>query len=200
MNTSRRRPPIAQRGSTSIEVALLSLAFFTLIFGVIEVSRHLYVFNTLQEVTRRAAAVAVNVYPTDTAAMSSLKQQAIFRRSPGELALAPPVSDQHVRIDYLAFDLTQIPQGSWPPDAATNRLICTSNPHAPNCIRFVRARICVPDGGDACAAVNSQMMIPLFAWVVNLSKATTIAHVETLGYIPGTPPPTTPPPIPCPCP
>lgn len=191
----RKSPPIKQRGTTSIEVALLSLVFFTLIFGIMEISRLLYVYNTLQEVTRRAAALAVNVYPRDTAAISDLKQRAIFRQSPGTLLLAPPVSDQHVRIDYLGFNLSQISQGSWPADAAENRLICSGNPHAARCIRFVRARICTPGPEDDCVSVTSELMIPLLPLQARLSRATTIAPVETLGYVPGTPPP----PQPCPC-
>jgi hypothetical protein len=189
-----RRPRIAQRDTTSIEVALLSIVFFTAIFGIIELSRLLYVYNTLQEVTRRAAALAVNVYPNDTAAINSSKQSAIFRNSPGELILASPVTDQHVRLDYLRFDLSVMPTSTWPANAVTNRLICAGPPHAANCIRFVQAQICEPGTGDDCQAVNSQMLIPLLDWTVKLSKSTTIAAVETLGYVPGTAPP------PCPCP
>lgn len=191
-----RRPPINQRGTTAVEVAMLSIVFFVLIFGIIEFSRLLYVYNTLQDVTRRAAAYAVNVYPRDAAAIAKLKQQAIFRDSPGGLLLAPPVTDEHVRIDYLRFDLSVIPPSDWPVDAAMNRLICAGNPRAVNCIRFVQAQVCTPDGGSACTSVTSAMLIPLFNWTVKLTRSTTIAPAETLGYVPGTPPSSPP----CPCP
>jgi hypothetical protein len=60
------------------------------VFGIIEVSRLLFVYNTLQEVTRRAAAAAVNVYPGNAVALAKVKQDAVFRDSPGELVLGRP--------------------------------------------------------------------------------------------------------------
>lgn len=191
-----KHPSTTRLGATSVEVALLSLVFFTLVFGIIEISRLLYVFNTIQEVTRRAAAAAVNVFPTDTAKIDKLKQHAVFRSSPGALVLAPPITDAHVRLEYLKYDLSVIPQGSWPSDAASNKQICDSNPHASSCIRFVQAELCDPGDTSTCKAVLSQMMVPLFDLQVQLDKATTIAAVETLGYVLGTPP--TAPPCPCP--
>ena len=183
-----RRPGIRHSGVAAIEFALLAVIFFTFIFGIIEVSRLLYVFNTLQEVTRHAAASAANVYPKDTPAIMTLKQEAIFRTSPGELVLAPPVSDKHIRLEYLAYDLTVIPESSWPVDAAKNRQICTGNPHASNCIRFVQAQVCDPDTSGPCNAVKSNAVFPLVNVRPILHKATTITPVESLGYVQGTPP------------
>ena len=96
---ARRR----QRGAAAIEFALLAAIFFTLVFGIIEVARLMYVYNTLQEVTRRAAAAAANVNPGDATALARLKQAAVFRTSAGGLALAPPVTDEHIRVNYLAL-------------------------------------------------------------------------------------------------
>jgi len=196
----RRRPPSRQAGSTAIEFALLALVFFIFVFGILEVARLLFVFNTLQEVTRRAAAAAVNVYPNDTNAIAQLKRTAIFRNTPGELVLASPVTDQHVHLDYLTIDLSVIPPSSWPENAAANKQTCLLDPHASNCIRFVQARICVPGNANRCDVVTSRMLIPIINAQIPLHRATTIATVETLGYIPGTPPPVAPPPSPpCPC-
>jgi hypothetical protein len=180
-----RRPRISRRGTAAIEFALVAVIFFTFVFGVIEVARLMYVFNTLQEVTRRAAANAVNVYPTDGPAIAALKQDAVFRNSPGDLVLAPPVTDRHVRLDYLTYNLSVIPESSWPTDAAKNRQICTGNPHAANCIRFVQAQVCTP---GSCDAVTSQMVFPLISLRVPLPRATTIVPVGLLGYVAGTPP------------
>lgn len=185
---SFRRPSGRQFGTAAIEFAMTSLIFFTFVFGIIEVSRLLYVFNTLQEVTRRAAATAVNVYPSDTDAIARLKQSAVFRDTSGELMLASPVSDSHVRLDYLAFDLSPIPKGSWPSCAAQNRQICMANPHSSSCIRFVQVRICEPGQTGNCQRVTSGTLVPLVHFNVQLPIAETIAAVETLGYHPGTPP------------
>jgi hypothetical protein len=192
-----RKPGSRESGVAAIEFALLAFTFFTFVFGIMEVSRLLFVYNTLQEVTRRAAAAAVNVYPSDTTAIAKLKQDAVFRNSPGGLLLAPPVTDQHVRLDYLRFDLSVIPEGSRPASAASNRAICMANPHASNCIRFVQASVCDPASARVCNAVKSDIVFPIVDLGVLLHKATTIAPVESLGYVLGTPPPPVPPPCSC---
>jgi hypothetical protein len=199
-NPSRRasrKPGTRESGAAAIEFALLAVVFFTFVFGIIEVSRLLFVYNTLQEVTRRAAAAAVNVYPGNAVALAKVKQDAVFRDSPGELVLAPPITDQHVRLDYLKFDLSVIPEGSWPASAASNKQICMANPHAPNCIRFVRASVCDLGSANVCNVVTSEMLFPFINLHVPLHKATTIAPVESLGYVLGTPPPPLPPPCGC---
>lgn len=190
------RHPRSQAGVAAVEFALLAIIFFMFVFGIVEIARLLFVLNTLQEVTRRAAAAAVGVYPRDTQEIDKIKRNAVFRSSPGDLILAPPVTDEHVRLDYLRFDLTVIPQASWPDSAAANRQICMMNPRAPTCIRFVQASVCDPSDSDNCNAVRSQMLLPFIDLRVPLHRAATIAPVESLGYVPGTHPPEPP----CPCP
>jgi len=176
------------RGTAAVEFSILASLFFCLVFGIMEVSRILFVYNTLQEVTRRAAASAAQVYPRDSAAIQATKQKAIFRTSPGELVLATPVSDQHVRLEYLRYDLSVIPQSDWPDSASQQRQICMANPHANNCIRFVQAQICDPGVSSECSNVRSQMLIPLVNLAVPLPKATTITTVESFGYSQGSAP------------
>jgi Flp pilus assembly protein TadG len=188
---ARRRPRIRQAGTTAVELALVAMIFFTAVFGTIEVARLMFVYNTLQEVTRRAAAAAANVYPTDAAAITALKQDAVFRRSSGELVLASPVSDAHVRLTYLAHDLSVIPYGAWAADAAKNRQLCMANPHAAHCIRFVQVQICDTDDAIACQPVRSTAVVPVVSMRVPLHRATTIVPVGAIGYVQGT--------VPCPC-
>lgn len=195
-NLSRRnirRPLKTQAGTAAVEFALVAIIFFVLAFGIIEVARLLFVLNTLHEVTRRAAAAAVNVYPRDTDATATIRQRAIFRNSPGDLMLAKPVTDEHIRLEYLRFDLTVIPQASWPESAAANRQICMINPRAPTCIRFVQARVCDPGETGQCSRVMSEMLLSLIDLRVPFHRATTIVPVESLGYVPGTLPPPAPP-------
>lgn len=188
-----RLPRKAQAGATAVEFALLAMIFFTFTFGIIEVARLLFVFNTLQEVTRRAAAAGANVYPTDTIGIAELRQHAVFRNSPGELMLSSPVTDEHIRLDYLRFDLSVIPRASLPGSAAENKQLCMINPRSPTCIRFVQAQVCDPEEADACVPVTSRMLLPFIDLRVPLHRATTIATAESLGYVPGTRPPDVPP-------
>lgn len=200
----RRCGQARQRGVSAVEFALLATVFFAVVFGIIEVARLLFVFNTLQEVTRRAAAAAVHVYPTDTAGIAQLRQAAVFRNNPGGLLLAAPVGDASLRIDYLALirdpdtlalTMTPIAAASIPNSAARNRQVCMANPNAANCIRLVRVSVCsaatVTPGGADCRAPTSQMLVPMLGMRIPLHKATTIAPVESFGYVPGD--------SPCPC-
>ena len=184
-----------QAGAFAVEFSLVVLMFFLLIFSILEVSRALYMFNTLQEVTRRAARAASTTDFTDAAAMDRVRQRAVFRDSPGELALGAPVSDAHVRIDYLSLQtdssnkLRQVPiaSGAMPACPARNRLVCTGDSNDPSCVRLVRVRICAPDSGSECSAVPYETLLPLVSLPLKLPVATSIVRAETLGYVPGMP-------------
>jgi hypothetical protein len=198
-NTTRgARAPLKrhQGGTAAIEFALLAIIFFTLVFGVLEVARAMFVFNTLQEVTRRAASQAAVNSHRDLDMLAKIKQYAVLRSSPGELVLGSPITDRNVKIDYLALirdsdgttSMQKISDGSLPTCPRQNREICMANPNAANCIRFARARICADDGAAECNAVDYRTIFPLVALPINASRATTISVVESFGSMPeGTP-------------
>ena len=48
-----------QRGAAAVDFALVSVVFFTLLFGVMEMGRLTYLWNTAAEVTRLGARMAV---------------------------------------------------------------------------------------------------------------------------------------------
>jgi hypothetical protein len=182
----------SQRGAAALEFSLVAILFFTLVFGIIELARAMYIFNTVQEVTRRAAAMAVNTDFSDSAAMDGVRQQAIFRESSGKLMLADPITDKHVRIDYMsiarngtALTMTPIAPGALPSSPAQNRLICATNPYDASCIRLVRVRVCQPDEGAACDRVPYQSIVSLIALPIMVPSAPTIRPAETLGFRPG---------------
>ncbi|MGI4845631.1 MAG: TadE/TadG family type IV pilus assembly protein [Janthinobacterium lividum] len=202
-NSTHRLAPCpgrAQDGVAAIEFALLALLFFTLVFGTFEVARLMYVYNTLHVVTHRVAQSVANVYPLETTRIDELKRTAMFRDSAGELVLAPPVSDTHIRIEYFALtrtgnsgalNWTPIKTTALPPNAAQHRQLCMNTPNAANCVRLIQVRICDPADSDNCQSVRSRMMLPLIDLRVPLHKATSIATPESFGYVPGA--------TPCPC-
>ncbi|MTV37955.1 TadE/TadG family type IV pilus assembly protein [Duganella radicis] len=180
-----------QRGATVAEFALSVVLFFTTMFFVIEVSRLLYLWNTLQEATRRAAYAAAVSDFSNTAVMDGVRQAAVLRTTPGTLALGTPVTDAHIRIDYLSLtrnadnslSMTAIPAAGLPSCPARAHINCIANPNGASCIRFVRARVCAP--GTDCDAVSYQPLFPLTGLNFALPQATTIAKAESLGYQPG---------------
>ena len=194
MNAAQRRPLRRQHGMFIVEMTAVVIMFVTLVFMAIEMSRALYLWNALQEVTRRAAREAAVTDFSDPAALAAIRQRAVFRDSPGLLALGDPVTDQHVRIDYLSLQhetdsklkLVPIPTGSLPACPTRNRIVCTAKAGDPSCIRMVRVRICRP-GADGCERVKFEPLLPFVDGDVNLPVSETLVRAESLGYVPGAP-------------
>jgi hypothetical protein len=149
--------------------------------------------NTLQEVTRRAASAAAKTDFRDQVAKDRVRQRAIFRDDPGSLLLGDPITDAHIRIDYLALvrngngsmALAPIGASSMPTCPARNRLTCMANPNDPSCIRFVRVRVCATEDPSACTPVRHKPIVPLISLPIDLPRSSTIAVAETLGFTPG---------------
>lgn len=59
MNTKSLPFRHAERGAAAVEFALVAAIFFTLLFGVMEMSRVLFYMNTASEATRLGARLAV---------------------------------------------------------------------------------------------------------------------------------------------
>lgn len=172
----------------AVEFSLVALLFFTLVFGIIEIARAMYICNTLQEVTRRAAALATNTDFSNGLAMQSVREQAVFRHDPGLLAFAEPVTDRHINIDYMrvrrngqALTMERIPDGLLPASPVDNQVNCTRDPYGEACIRLVRVRVCQPGSGEECTPVAYRTLVSLIPLAFGLPRSTTIATAETLG-------------------
>lgn len=62
-----RAPTLArQRGAAAVEFALVSLVFFTMLFGAFEMGRLMFYWNTAAEITRLGARMAVVCDPNAT--------------------------------------------------------------------------------------------------------------------------------------
>lgn len=187
-----------QTGVLVVEFALVAIILFTLLFGVLEVARAMYLWNTLQEVTRRAADAAAMADFTDEGAKDLVRQAAVFRAGagPGLLMLGTPVTDASVHIDYMSLArngngsmaATEIPAGALPACPARNRVNCTADPYANNCVRLVRVRICAAtSAANACDPLPYVPLVSLTSLSVNLPSATSIVPAGNLGFQPGMP-------------
>lgn len=197
--TNRHTAPIrgarrfAQTGAAAVEFALVAVALFTLLFGILELARIMYMYNTLAEATRSAARAAANIDFRNNTALDHARQQAIFRESSGALAVGDPVTDQNIRIDYLylarqgngAVTMTPIVTASLPGCPSRNRHNCLADPYSSSCIRLVRARVCRAGGTDACDPVQYEPLFRLLPLEVPLPTSTTIVTAESLGYSAG---------------
>lgn len=187
----RRRAHGDQAGVYVVEFAIVILVFLTLVYGVLEMARSMYVVNTLQEVTRRAAQSAATANIGNSEVLGRIRENAVLRRSPGLLPLGAPVTDRYVRIDFLALvadaagRTSMQPVTSLPTCPVGNRLNCMNDPNGPSCIRFVRARICVPGDEGSCQPATYKTVFPLISFPFRLPVSTTIVPIESLGYRPG---------------
>jgi hypothetical protein len=178
----------AQSGTAAVEFALILLIFLTFIFGIMELARSMYIYNTLQEVTRRAAAAAANA-DFSVASTDKIRRYAIFRApaDTGGLLFGNPVTAAHIRIDFMALervgnDTTPKLISSAQLEAsspAANRLTCMRNSNDENCVRLVRVQVCQP--GTDCVPVPYEPVFPLISLPFNLPVARTIVAAETLG-------------------
>lgn len=194
MSANNARRTGRQRGTTLVEVAILFGGFVLLVFATLELARAVYIYNTLQEVTRRAAAELALTAPADpdSGGILAVRRRAIFEGKDDALVMAAPVTVAHVRVDYMALtrdndgSMRRVPVVALPPCANSARRICMANPNAPDCVRFVRVRICAPGAPGECEPVGYRTALPLLTFGSMLPRATTIATVESLGFVPNT--------------
>jgi len=88
-----------QAGVATIEFATGGVVFFILLFGVIELGRTLFIWNSLAEATRRGARVAA-VCPVNH---SAIRRVALFD-TPAGVGASPIVqglTEAHLNLSYL---------------------------------------------------------------------------------------------------
>lgn len=88
-----------QQGTTTVEFAILASVLFVLIFGVIEIGRAFFVWNSIGEVTRRGARLAA-VCPVNHGAISKVS---MFNAPDGgsESDLFNGLTDSNINLEYL---------------------------------------------------------------------------------------------------
>lgn len=83
-----------QQGTTTVEFAIVGLVFFTVLFGLIDLSRIFFSLAALDESTRRGARVAA-VCPVNDPLVT---QVALFS------GLVPTLGTQNISVQYLDVD------------------------------------------------------------------------------------------------
>ncbi|MDJ0748011.1 MAG: pilus assembly protein [Woeseiaceae bacterium] len=103
----------SQQGTTTVEFAIVAVAFFTILFGVIEIPRAFFVLNALEEVTRRGARIAA-VCPINDPAIRNV---ALFNATGDGSAsvVLPGLSTSDIVVQYLGADGSAIgnPNGNF---------------------------------------------------------------------------------------
>ena len=156
-----------QGGAAAVEFALVSLLFFTLLFGILEFGRLLYLYNTVQEVSRRAAREAVVRWIDQTDAVKTL---ALFGGT--ALPAAPEVTAANITIRYLNKSGAEV---TLPPlDPGDNLSACGDITRTASCIDSVRVSI---------DNVSYTPMVSLFGFLnIALPASVVVMHAESLGF------------------
>lgn len=100
---------IRQHGTTTVEFAIIGLLAMIVLFGVIEVARVFFVYNALEEATRRGARVAAVCQVNDPA----IAQIASFTASGA--GIVGGLTPANIAVEYLgeAGNLLADPIGSY---------------------------------------------------------------------------------------
>ena len=187
------KPKTAQRGAAAVEFALVAIPFFLLLFGAMEFGRLLYLWNTVQEVTRNAARQAVVTDFTNVDAIAAIQLSAVFRNTDGTLPASSEISAANVIIRYLTAAGT-VPD-PMPANPGANITACLDTTRPERCIRFVE--VCVSTGTtcDANEMISFVPMISLFSQSgpnstdltgLRIPLSTVRMPAESLGFRPNT--------------
>ena len=187
---SSPKPVRRQCGVAMVEFALIAPIFFLLLFGAIEFGRLLYLWNTVQEVTRNAARQAVVtdfrnlvVSPNTVGEIDMIKRSAVFRTSPGALPGSGDLTDAKVRIRYLNDKFIEVNTNTLSP--ADNVANCAPSPPLANCIAFVE--VCVSEDANCAIGVPFHPLVGYLSLLadVHIPPSTMRMPAESLGFRPG---------------
>lgn len=149
------------RGVAAVEFALVMIPFILLLLGAIEFGRLLYLWNTVQEVTRRAARLAVVSKFKPDSELEKIRKYAVFGSPDGGSVVLPAgheIGNANIVILYLRNadgDLVT----SLPDDAGDNKSACLDAKRVNSCIRFVE--VCVSKKKNSCAAADRVSFVPM---------------------------------------
>lgn len=182
MRTPAFRPLSIRRenGTTAIEFAIVAMVFLVIVLGIMEFGRALFLWNTVQEVTRRAAREAVVRNTNDAPGISRF---AVFRPEGGTVTVALPaggeITNFSVRINYLNANMANA--SPMPTDPADNISACNNASRATSCIRYVET--CVATGNDCANSITYVPMVGLFPFLaIRIPVSRVVMPAESLGF------------------
>jgi hypothetical protein len=184
--------PRSQRGTAAVEFALIAVVFFMVLLGILEFGRMMYVWNTAQEVTRRAAREAV-VRDFSAAEIALIQRDSIFQSGTSGTVSLPAtveITNTTVRLVYLTVDAggntVAILAANMPSDPADNISACGDAARMfISCIRFVQA--CIAADDTCASSIPYQPMVVMLGnlginLAINIPASTVVMPAESLGF------------------
>lgn len=176
MTTSRHlASKTRQRGAAAVEFALLSLfVFFPLLLALIEISRYMFLYNTIQEVTRRAAREA-SVRWISSADQAIVKRKAMFGRS--NVPAGPEITADKISITYWNAGGSEVT--TTPLDAGDNLSACNDALRTAQCIYAVKVEI---DDVDFQPWIAPSGLFDSDSVKITMPRSTVYMPAESLGF------------------
>ncbi|HXU94362.1 MAG TPA: TadE family protein, partial [Gallionella sp.] len=110
-----------QRGAAAVEFALIAVFFFAVLFGIVEFGRALFVWNSVQEVTRYVARESVVCWQSDWNSMRDARGMLGLQALPA----APEFTSANVTIEPLRrADMAVLTGANLPPTVDENSGNC----------------------------------------------------------------------------
>ncbi len=164
----RRPVPLArQRGAAAVEFGLLCLVFLSIVLGILELGRMLYLYNTMQEVSRRGAREAVIRWVDQGTA---IKTEALFGGT--SVPAGAEITASNIVIRYLNAAGNEV--STLPASPADNMSACSDITRTDQCIYSVSV---------ALENVTYVPMVKLFTFLnIALPVAKVTMHAESLGF------------------
>lgn len=174
MRTPARRPSLTrQTGAAIVEFAIIGGLLLAFIYGIFEFGRMMFVYNSMQEISRRGAREATVRWVSDT---TIIKNLALFGST--TLPGGPEITDANIFIRYLRSNGVDT-VSAVPLDAGDNLAACNDVTRTTECIVYVEVSVknveYRPLIFKAGAVTTSR---PLNA----MPEATTVVYAESLGF------------------
>ncbi|HEX8071712.1 MAG TPA: TadE/TadG family type IV pilus assembly protein [Pyrinomonadaceae bacterium] len=94
-----------ERGAALVEFAIAATLFLAAMFGVLELSRMLWVHNALTDATRRGARYAITQGPA-ASAQTAIKNMTVYGNPAGTgTPMVDGLTTDNVFVDYNAYEL-----------------------------------------------------------------------------------------------
>ncbi|HEY0589846.1 MAG TPA: TadE/TadG family type IV pilus assembly protein [Pseudoduganella sp.] len=162
-----------QSGAAIVEFAIIGSLLLAFIYGIFEFGRMMFVYNTMQEISRRGAREATVRWVSDSAAIKSF---ALFGAA--TLPGGPEITSANIFIRYLRAngvdEVTAVPL-----DAGDNLSACNDATRTTECIMYVEVSVrnveykpLIFKAGAVTTARPANAM----------PQATTVVYAESLGF------------------
>ena len=162
-----------QSGAAIVEFAIIGSLLLAFIYGIFEFGRMMFVYNTMQEISRRSAREATVRWVSDSAAIKSF---ALFGAS--TLPGGPEITDANIFIRYLRSNGVDEVSAT-PLDAGDNLSACNDATRTTECIMYVEVSVRNVEfkplifKAGAVTATRPANAMP---------QATTVVYAESLGF------------------